>query len=175
MRRPELTAGAVALVLFSILSSPVQAGPVRDLTPVGQGEMHWLFWKLYDIRLLSSDGEYQEGRYPLALALRYARHIEANDLVDATLDEWQRLDQPWQPLWASRLRELWPSVVPGDELLLRVEADGSSHFYYNGNPLGALDDPGFAPAFLAIWLSTETREPGLRLELLGQSPGESDA
>jgi len=155
--------------------SPATASPVRDLTPVGQSEMHWLFWKLYDIRLLTADGAYREGSYPLALAIRYARDIESKKLVDATLDEWRRLNLIWHPEWAQQLRELWPSVKPGDELVLRVQPNGHSTFYHNETRLGELTDPAFAPAFLAIWLSSETREPALRQQLLGQSPGDPDA
>ncbi len=157
------------LLLALLVTLPATAGPWRDLTVVGQSQMHWLFWKLYDIRLLSADGSYRERGYPLALAIEYARKIDSTHLVEATLDEWRRLEIDWNPDWGKQLQDLWPSVVPGDELLLLVPPSGVSLFYYNGELRGEIGDPAFAPAFLAIWLSTETREPELRRQLLGES------
>ena len=163
------------LLLSLLLALPATASPVRDLSPVGQAEMRWLFWKLYDVQLLSSDGRYREGDYPLALSIRYAREIESGKLVSVTLDEWQRLSIDWREEWAEQLQRLWPSVKQGDELLLRVQESGHSVFYHNGQRLGEMTDPDFAPAFLAIWLSRDTREPAIRQRLLGQDAGVPNA
>ena len=44
----------LAFILL-LLSFPVFAGPAKSLKLVGAGEMNWLMWKLYDIRLLTGE------------------------------------------------------------------------------------------------------------------------
>lgn len=156
-------------LLLLLVTTPVLAGPASDLKPIGQGEMNWLFWKLYDVALLSENGRYQQQQYPLALVIRYARKIEAVRLIETTRDQWQRLSMSWQPEWLQQLQAIWPTVNPGDELVLRVEPSLSSRFYFNGKFIGAIQDPDFAQAFLSIWLSPDTIEPNLRLKLIGDT------
>ena len=156
------------LLMGWFIALPVLANPISSLSVVGQSEMNWLFWKVYDITLLSSTGRYQDNDYPVALSIEYARDIEASMLVDSTLNEWRRLDVKWKTEWQQQLQDIWPSVKPGDELMLLVNSPGNSQFYYNGELIGEINDADFAPAFLAIWLSRDTREPQIRKQLLGE-------
>ncbi|MFP2770836.1 DUF3833 family protein [Oceanisphaera sp. KMM 10153] len=71
-------------------SSPLWASPTADLNLVGQGSMRWLFRGLYQARFYSADGQYRAGDFPQALVLRYQRDIGKEDLLDATVTEWQR-------------------------------------------------------------------------------------
>lgn len=153
--------------LLLLLASSVFASPVSDLALVGQGKMSWLFWDLYQARFYSENGRYQPDGYPQALSLRYQRNIDKQDLLTATVEEWQRLGVSWKQEWPRQLEQLWPSVRTNDELVLRVDEDGVSRFYFNWRLLGSIDDPAFAPAFLAIWLSADSRDPQLTRQLKG--------
>ncbi|PSJ45783.1 hypothetical protein C7H85_10450 [Zobellella endophytica] len=155
------------LSILFFLAVPVWASPMADLTLVGEGGMRWLFWDLYHARLYSDDGRYRPGVFPQALALRYQRDIEQAELLRATVEEWRRLGVDWRPEWHRQLRRLWPSVRKQDELVLRVEASGISRFYFNRQLLGEIADPAFGPAFLAIWLSPDSRDPALTRQLKG--------
>ena len=157
------------VVGLGLLASTAQAYPLQSLKQVGATEMNWLFWKLYDIRLLTADGRYQQNDYPLALAIRYARDIPREQLIKSTVDEWQRQEIDYAPEWAQRLEEIWPSVAEGDEIAVHVDADGHSHFYFNQQSVGSIDDQAFAAAFLAIWLSDNTLKPVLTRKLTGVS------
>ncbi len=157
---------ALILIALSLLM-PVHATPLADLKQVGKTELNWLFWKVYDIRLLSADGQYQPQQYPLAIAIKYARDISSQQLVETTVDEWSRQSIDWKPDWESKLATLWPDVSEGDEIILRVNPDLSSRFYFNDQMIGNIEDRQFAPAFLSIWLSENTREPELRNRLTG--------
>lgn len=157
------------LLLCLVIAMPVMASPAKDLKLVGFSEMNWMFWKLYDIRLFSNDGEYRENQYPLALAIEYSREIDASMLIESTVKEWQRLAVNWKENWQQQLKGIWPSVSPGDELLMHVGPNGVSQFYFNEQPIGKILDPDFAPAFLSIWLSSNTREPEMRKQLMGES------
>ncbi|WP_417605038.1 chalcone isomerase family protein [Oceanimonas baumannii] len=153
--------------MLLLLVSSVAASPVGDLTLVGQGRMSWLFWELYQARFYSESGHYQPGQYPQALSLRYQRNIDNDDLITATVEEWQRLEVEWKREWPGQLAKIWPSVRTNDELVLRVDEDGTSRFYFNWQLVGSMGDPDFAPAFLAIWFSSDSRNPGLTRKLKG--------
>jgi hypothetical protein len=133
---------------------------------VGEGKMRWLFWELYTARLYTQYGYYEQNRYPQALAIRYNRAISKKDLIDTTLDEWQRLDIQWKKDWPKQLDRIWPSVNKGDELILDVNQAGISRFYYNGKKIGEITDPAFGGVFLNIWLDPNTRAPELRKQLI---------
>jgi hypothetical protein len=157
-----------AFILIALsLVMPAHASPLADLKQVGKTELNWLFWKVYDIRLLSADGQYQPQQYPLAIAIKYARDISSQQLIQTTVDEWSRLSINWKPSWKTKLAALWPDVTSGDEIILRVNPDLTSHFYFNDQMIGSIEDRQFAPAFLSIWLSENTREPELRNRLTG--------
>ncbi|MGL4916568.1 MAG: chalcone isomerase family protein, partial [Aeromonas allosaccharophila] len=78
----------LAFALLAATAVQASAAPWQQLRPVGQGEMNWLWFKLYDATLYSASGRYQPGHYPQALTLTYARSIEREDLLSATAAEW---------------------------------------------------------------------------------------
>ena len=158
---------ASLLLLSSLLAFQVQASANTGLQLVGQGQMNWMFFDLYQASFYSANGRYQIGQYPQALTLRYQKNISRDALIEATETEWQRLGIKTQPAWITELRALWPNVKKGDELGIRVEVSGVSRFYFNQEPLGEMKDPAFGPAFLAIWLSPNSRNPKLTQQLKG--------
>jgi len=136
---------------------------------VGQARLDFMIWPIYDSRLYSVDGNYQEGQLPLRLEIQYLRDVNAVDLVKHTQSEWQRqgLSPAGQQQWLAALSRLLPSVKKNDVLTLLVDEQGSSAFSVNGEPLGRIEDPHFGQHFLAIWLSPNTTRPELRQALLG--------
>ena len=167
---------SIRLLLMALaisLAAPVLASstPWQSLRPVGQGEMSWLWFKLYDATFYSHSGRYQPGDYPQALMLTYARAISRQDLLSATADEWQRLDlgsETQRQHWLRQLADFWPDVAAGDRLTFYVDAQGSGHFWWQEKPIGSLADPHFSSAFLAIWLADNSRDPALTRRLRGQ-------
>lgn len=137
---------------------------------VGRGEMQWWWFTLYRARLLTPDGGYSQGTYPLVLEIEYYQEIPSARLLEATVDQWQHLglDSSRQQQWQTTLSELWPDVTEGDKLSLKVTSSQVSQFYFNGKPLSKAMPAGFSDDFLAIWLSEQTSRPSLRKLLLGE-------
>ena len=176
---PQLrTVGSTELQALPASSQPVNSknsamNSTADLTSlkeVGRGEMEWWWFTLYRARLLTVDGEYHQGTYPMVLEIEYYQDIPSKRLLEATVDQWQhlQLDQSRQLQWQASLSELWPDVNEGDTLSLQVLSPESSQFYFNGKPLEELMPEGFSEDFLAIWLSSQTSRPELRKQLLGE-------
>ncbi|MGL4350162.1 MAG: chalcone isomerase family protein, partial [Plesiomonas shigelloides] len=161
------------MVLSAGISTKLHAAapPWQSLRPIGQGEMNWLWFKLYDATLLSKSGRYVAGEYPQALTLTYARAISRSDLLQATADELTRLglgNQRQRQRWLTELTAFWPDVTVGDQLTFYVDDEGAGHFWWHHKPLGSLIDPQFSAAFLAIWLADNSRDPALTRRLRGQ-------
>lgn len=151
----------------SVMNSTTE---LTSLKEVGRGEMEWWWFTLYRARLLTVDGEYHQGKFPMVLEIEYYQDIPSERLLEATVDQWQhlQLDQSRQLQWQASLSELWPDVNEGDTLSLQVLSPDSSQFYFNGKPLEELMPEGFSEDFLAIWLSSQTSRPELRKQLLGE-------
>lgn len=161
------------LLLLCLLSGGVLASPVSQLNKIGEGEMNYLFWTLYQAQYYRGTViEQGENISKQALKIRYLKSIDSQDLVEATIDQWQHLGYKSSDIakWAAPLNTLWPDVKPGETLTLVVKPGGESRFYFNDSFIGAISDTGFADAFLSIWLSEKTSEPKLRKKLLGLTP-----
>ncbi|QPB83235.1 hypothetical protein CWC22_009625 [Pseudoalteromonas rubra] len=191
----ELCKTLVALAMFSVpLVAPLQASAstatqLSTLELRGTADLRYLFWDVYSAALYTGGEAYQADQFPQVLSLTYKRDIEAQELVDATREQWQKqkleLDNAEQ--WLRQLGQLWPDIQKGNQLILVVDRDKQSRFYFRPDPgaevksalsegelktsarfLGAINDQAFGPAFLAIWLSEKTTEPKLREQLIGK-------
>ncbi|MBQ1783852.1 MAG: chalcone isomerase family protein [Gammaproteobacteria bacterium] len=146
----------------------------QPLQPLGEGRFSRYFFDIYDARLFAASSSWPgqlQGALPVALELTYLRDIEAEDLVEATAEQWQQqpqwVDHPQQQQWLASLRQLWPDVRRGDQLAVVVDVEGLTHFYHNGSAIGVVSAPEFGRAFLDIWLSPHTSAPDLRAQLIG--------
>ena len=106
-----------------------------------------------------------------ALSITYARNIRAKNLLSNTKKEWNRLglaDKHPIDAWLKILKNLWPDVKKGDQLVVVTQPDGKTTFFNNQSSLGTIDDSEFGAAFLAIWLDENSRFKKNRKELLGE-------
>ncbi|MCC2614742.1 chalcone isomerase family protein [Aestuariibacter halophilus] len=171
-RRTRQLIGAAALLAMAssqAMASEVGSRPLEGLQKVGEATLSVLFWDIYTSRLYSPDGNYPGIQPPLALDIEYLRDISADDLVQQTDKEWQRLGIDHQNVtdWLSMLSDLWPDIREGDRLTLRVEENGNSTFFYNHEAIGHIEDQAFAGHFLSIWLDPACRYPDVRKQLIG--------
>lgn len=141
--------------------------PKKAFILVGEGTMSWLWFDIYQAKLLTPTGNYKARQWPLSLELIYARNISSADLLQTTEEEWQRQAITYKKQWLMQLNKIWPNVTSEDKLILYVNKMGQSHFFYNEQYIGGLSDENFAHAFTAIWLSENTLNPELRSQLTG--------
>ncbi|KNC67847.1 hypothetical protein AC626_08325 [Pseudoalteromonas rubra] len=176
-------------LLVPLQASASTATQLSTLELRGTADLRYLFWDVYSAALYTGGEAYQADQFPQVLSLTYKRDIEAQELVDATREQWQKqklvLDNAEQ--WLRQLVQLWPDIQKGNQLILVVDRDKQSRFYFRPDPgaevksalseaelktsarfLGAINDRAFGPAFLAIWLSEKTTEPKLREQLIGK-------
>jgi hypothetical protein len=176
-----------AIVLATLISAPSKASKPDFTTEewnqwavVGEAQLSFLFFDIYQSTLLTPTGGYQLSNdvspHPLALSITYQRQISQQELLDATIEQWQKLgySRGETSLWYSTLQEVFPSVEEGHQLTYVTNGE-SGQFYSRqsdmdsagGQLIGQIDDESLNDAFLAIWLSPDTQYPKLRENLLG--------
>ena len=141
------------------------------LKQVGTSTLRVAFFKVFDSALFTESGDWRDPRTSFRYELTYARSISGNFLVSQTTKEWDHLgfEDNRRSRWVEALKAIWPDVNKGDTIAFDVDAEGVSRFYFNGAWVGTINDPDFAPSFIAIWLSPDTSRPAHRDGLLADS------
>jgi hypothetical protein len=137
---------------------------------IGQGQLRWWGFHVYDAALWSSSGRWQ-AQAPYALDIRYARRVTGVQLAETSVDELRRLgigDEAALVRWSAAMRKLFPDVAPGSRLIGVHVPQRGALFYSATDYLGAIEEPEFARGFFAIWLDPRTQTPDLRAALLGR-------
>ena len=109
---------------------------------------------------------------PFALELIYHRSLSRDTLVQASMDEMQRLADRPMPAetlnrWSQAMRQAFVDVRPGMRISGLYLPGKGCRFYVDGQLVQEVNDPAFARAFFAIWLDPRARDPQLRQRLLG--------
>lgn len=167
----------IALVLLLLLLAPIaQATDWLRWKTVGQATLTWGPFTVYDSQLLTPAGRWQPDQWPLALVITYRRDITRQDLLDATLEQWQAQgigSEQQRTAWLDQLKAIWPDVNNGTRLAFQADSDGGQFYWQKSGaqaaivPIGPRFSPAFRDAFLNIWLSPSTTYPDLRRELTG--------
>ena len=112
----------LAVLCTLVFSGVSMANPLDDLKKVGEAKLKVLFWDVYNSSLYSKTGEYQAEQFPQALKINYLRDIDAEDLIERTQDEWEKLGikQVTFSQWIPLLTNIFPDIKKGDTLLLSV-------------------------------------------------------
>ncbi|WP_351017509.1 chalcone isomerase family protein [Shewanella sp. AC91-MNA-CIBAN-0169] len=155
----------------SDISGKIDKNDISDATliQVGTADMSLLWLDIYSAKLFSIDGKYQANRFPMILDIQYHRDIDAIDLVDATIEQWQHLGftEANIELYRQQLVNAWPDVKQGDRLTFKVNTPEDAAFLLNDTPYYQVSNAQFPEAFLDIWLSEKTSRPELRNQLIG--------
>jgi hypothetical protein len=142
---------------------------------VGETTFSILFWDLYKSKLQTTSGKYpiECETDTLIYNINYLADISGKDLIERTVEQWQHLgiNPETYQVYLPVLENIWPDIEDGDTLSLHV-INNKSMFYFNNDFIGEIVQPEFSQLFLDIWLSKNTSEPELRLELLGVNNNE---
>lgn len=169
MVRPLLAAVACALALDAAHAAPAHiAAEIPQVRAAGQGAFTWFGMKIYDARLWVGAAGYREGA-PFALELRYARALDGGRIAEASAEQIEKTGggtAAQRAAWLQKMRGIFPDVQPGTRITGLFQPDGAVRFFHDGLLIDTITDPGFGPAFAAIWLGPRSTAPGLRQALL---------
>ena len=136
---------------------------------VGEAQLKVMFWKIYDAKLAAPNGEWKNDS-PFALSLTYLRDFDGEEIASRSIDEMRDIgyaDEVLLAKWYEQMRSVFPNVKEGENITGVMSSDQYTHFYYDGNLIGSIEDESFGQAFFDIWLNEKTSEPKMRKQLLG--------
>ena len=148
---------------LGVVSASGLTPPLPNGQLVGQGQFSRFGFSVYQAQLWAPLGRYAADE-PFALSLTYSREILGAKLVQASLDEMQKLQMPATQTkeWRAALER----VLPGDSITGVYHPGQGAVFFHRQQQTGKIEDE-LAKYFFAIWLDPRTSEPGLRQALLG--------
>jgi len=139
---------------------------------VGTANFSVLFWDIYQSTLLTTSGKYplSNKQEQLLFEINYLKDISSDELVKRTEQQWRHIGIPVGSYQAfiPKIKQLWPDIKKGDTLSLVIKNQQSA-FYFNQKYIGSITEPTFGQHFIDIWLASNTSQPKLREQLLGNS------
>ncbi len=149
---------------------PELEGYIKATAPYGQGSLHKMVFHVYDSSLWT-DAENFSANSTYALVIRYNMNFSISELVDRSITEMERSGKMTDEEKTAYTRELtarFHAVKPGDRITALYVKGKGGYFFYNGSAQGGVMPAAHAKRFLDIWLGSNTSEPALRKQLLGQ-------
>ncbi len=152
---------------------PTVVSAIPQARLLGQAVLRWFGLRIYEARLWAGMTGLDPARYEqaaFALDLLYARALEGAAIAQASHKEIARMGfgSPDQRAgWLDAMARIFPDVRPGDRITGVNRPERGVAFFRNDQPIGAIEEPGFARAFFAIWLDHRTQAPEVRAALLG--------
>ncbi len=153
---------------------PMEIGDaLPDARLQGGMRFRWFGLHVYDARLWTATPlrvDDDLASRPYALELAYVRRLEGKAIAERSLDEMKRLEAvstAEAQEWLQAMRVAFPDVAPGDRLVGLHRPGRGVQFLHNGRVTGEVGERRFARLFFGIWLSSASREPALRAQLMG--------
>jgi Chalcone isomerase-like len=186
-RRCALKAVSLGIALaytssFASLAAAAAVAPaeitraLKNVRMLGQSRLVVFGFNIYDAKLWV-EPDFVAANYgteSLALELRYLRNFTGTSIAERSLKEMRRLGEVSDEKasqWLVQMKQTFPDVKKGDQLIGIHRPDGSAQFILNNKPMGEVRDEEFTRLFFGIWLSPRTSEPKMRSELTGIAIG----
>jgi hypothetical protein len=172
-----LTGGGGLFSSVNAATAPLEVTQaLRQPRALGQARLVVLGFNIYDAKLWASDSfaSVNYARESFALELRYLRNFSGASIAERSLKEMRRLGEVSDAKaeqWLTQMKQIFPDVKKGDQLIGIHRPDGSASFILNNKPIGEVRDEEFTSLFFGIWLSPRTSEPKMRSELIGSATG----
>ena len=142
-----------------------------EMKLIGEGTLTVLFFKVYDIRLLS-DSKLFSWENEFQLEFEYRRNITKERVIDSSLKELKRQHNVTEQNleeWKTYLEEVIQPLQEGSKATIEWNPQGTITFQNEGLKSVTIKDESFARSYLKIWLGEETSQPNLQSQLLGEN------
>lgn len=171
-----LLSGAVVLgwTMGAAASSSTPAPEVKSLLgqpqEVGAGQFRYLGLKVYDAQMFAPKGQgfARDGAY--ALEIEYARKIRRKVLLNASMDELQRIEgaRGDHVVIREKLTACYRDIRPGDRIVAAPKSADAVTFWVNGTQTCVLRHNGFRDRYMGIWLSDQARDRSFAQQVLAK-------
>jgi hypothetical protein len=135
---------------------------------VGEVNYTHLFWDLYDAKLFTETGNFDNNKF--ALTLKYNTKISKKSVVKETLNQLKKqkeyTDEELVEL-TTLLNNTFKKIEVGDTFI-GIKENDTAYFYFENEKVLETEDLEFINLFFDIWLRQDSQNPAFTKKLLGQ-------
>jgi hypothetical protein len=161
---------ALAALCLLVLPTMGAANQVQTFLPGaeqrGAATFRLFGLPVYQARLFTRNAAPLDWSQDFGVELTYKRRISQKDLVQATLDEINRMGNPAPTV--SQLSTCLQDVTPGDRYLAISRGADALEFRLNGRKTCDLRAKGIKRSFMSVFLGRDSRSARFTQALLGQ-------
>ena len=135
---------------------------------VGEVNYSHLFWDLYDAKLFSETGDFEENKF--ALVLKYNTKISRKSVVKETINQLKK-QKEYTEEELDELRTLLKNTfkdIKVDDTFIGIRENNTAYFYFKHEKVLETKDLEFINLFFDIWLRQDSQNPAFTKKLLGQ-------
>ena len=136
---------------------------------VGEVNYSHLFWDLYDAKLFSETGDFEENKF--ALVLKYNTKISRKSVVKETINQLKK-QKKYTEKELDELRTLLKNTfkdIKVDDTFIGIRENNTAYFYFKHEKVLETKDLEFINLFFNIWLREDSKNPAFTKKLLGQN------
>lgn len=136
---------------------------------VGEVNYSHLFWDLYDAKLFSETGDFEENKF--ALVLKYNTKISRKSVVKETINQLKK-QKEYTEEELDELRTLLKNTfkdIKVDDTFIGIKENNTAYFYFKHEKVLETKDLEFINLFFNIWLREDSQNPAFTKKLLGKN------
>ena len=136
---------------------------------VGEVNYSHLFWDLYDAKLFSETGDFEENKF--ALVLKYNTKISRKSVVKETINQLKK-QKEYTEEELDELKTLLKNTfkdIKVDDTFIGIRENNTAYFYFKHEKVLETKDLEFINLFFNIWLREDSQNPAFTKKLLGQN------
>ena len=140
-------------------------------TMVGKANFQFLFWNMYDAKLISESGSYPSDKF--ALILKYNKDFSKKSVVDETINQLEKqktFNEPELEEVKVLLNRAFRDIKKNNKFI-GIKNNNEAIFYFQNEKVLKTDNSEFINLFFDIWLRKDSQNPKFTKELLGKNKG----
>ena len=136
---------------------------------VGKANFQFLFWNMYDAKLITESGEYPSNKF--ALILRYNKNFSKKSVVDETINQLEK-QKPHNQQELEEVKALLNRAfreIKKNNKFIGIKNNNEAVFYFENEKVLETNNTEFINYFFDIWLRKDSQNPEFTRNLLGKS------
>ena len=138
---------------------------------VGKANFQFLFWNMYDAKLISESGSYPSNKF--ALILKYNKDFSKKSVVDETINQLKK-QKTFNEKELKEVNALLNKAfrkIKKNNKFIGIKNNDEAIFYFQNEKVLETDNSEFIKIFFDIWLRENSQNPKFTQELLGKTRG----
>ena len=140
-------------------------------TIVGKANFQFLFWNIYDAKLISENGSFPANKF--ALILKYNKDFSKKSVVDETINQLKK-QKTFKEKELKEVNTLLNKAfreIKKNNKFVGIKNNDKAIFYFQNEKVLETDNSEFIKIFFDIWLRKNSQNPKFTQELLGKTKG----